>query len=78
MGSGKEKMCTESEKRARLYARRSVVSLRKIKKGELFTKENIGCKRPGTGISPTRFNEILGAVCNNDLEEDVLLSEKDI
>lgn len=77
-GTGKEKDCTESEERARLYARRSIVTLKKIKKGEVLTEENIGCKRPGTGISPTRFNEILGKVCNSDLEEDVLLSEKDI
>ncbi len=78
IGTGKEKMCTESEERARLYARRSIVTLRKIKKGEAFTKENIGCKRPGTGISPTRFNEVLGKISKNDLEEDILISEVDI
>ena len=77
-GTGQEKACTESEERARLYARRSIVALRKIKEGEVFTKENIGCKRPGTGISPTRFNEILGRVSKNNLEEDTLISEIDI
>ena len=78
IGTGKEKSCTQSEQRARLYARRSIVTLRKVEKGEPYTRENIGCKRPGTGISPARFDEILGKTAKNDLEEDVLLSESDI
>jgi sialic acid synthase SpsE len=78
IGLSQEKSCTESEERAKLYARRSIVTLRKIKRGERFTKENIGCKRPGTGISPIRFEDILGNESKHDLEEDVLLSEKDI
>ena len=45
---------------------------------ETFTKENIGCKRPGTGISPTRFEDILGRKSKSGLEEDVLLREEDI
>ena len=77
-GTGKEKACTKSEERARLYARRSIVTLKEVKEGEIFTKENIGCKRPGTGISPARFNEILGKTSKNSLEEDILLSKEDI
>ena len=54
------------------------MSLKKIKKGEVFTEENIGCKRPGTGISPTRFKDILGKESKNSIEEDQLLREEDI
>ncbi len=45
-----------------------------IKKGELFTNENIGIKRPGNGISPMRWNEIIGKVASRDYKEDQLIS----
>jgi len=77
-GTSEEKVCTESEERAKLYARRSIVSLRKIKKGEVFTKENIGCKRPGTGISPIHFEEIIGSKSQSDIEEDNVLTPTEV
>jgi sialic acid synthase SpsE len=78
LGVNKEKTCTKSEKRAKLYARRSIVSLSTIKKGEKFTKQNIGCKRPGTGISPVHFEEILGTVSQRNIEEDKIISTEDV
>ena len=78
MGSSITKECTESEERARMYARRSVVSLRAIKKGEVFSADNIGCKRPGTGISPKIFHKILGTVAAQDIEDDTLLTTDDL
>lgn len=78
IGTSEEKSCTESEERAKLYARRSIVSLRKIKKGEVFTKENIGCKRPGTGISPIHFKEIIGTRSQSDIEEDNILTHEEV
>ena len=46
---------------------------RKIKKGEVFTEENITTKRPGNGISPMRWEEILGIAANQDYEEDEII-----
>jgi sialic acid synthase SpsE len=77
-GTSDKKSCTESEERARLYARRSVVSLRDIKKGEEFTKKNIGCKRPGTGISPIYYDSILGKSAMTNIDEDNILEKSNV
>jgi len=53
--------------------RKSIVAARNISKGELFTEENLTVKRPGTGISPMRWDEILGQVAQKDYEEDELI-----
>jgi|SRR3990167_1984158 len=66
---------TPSEERARLYARRSIVAKREISVGELLTTENIACKRPGTGISPARFNELLGCRVTVCIKENELLND---
>ncbi len=67
------KQCTPSEERARMYARRSVVTVGKIKKGDVFTEENIACKRPGTGISPKHYDAIIGTISHEDVEDDTVL-----
>ena len=51
-------------------ARKSLVSRTAIRKGERFTKENVAVKRPGTGISPMRYWEILGTTAEHDYEMD--------
>lgn len=76
LGVGK-KICTASEMRARKYARRSVVAIKNIKAGETFTEKNLGCKRPGTGISPKMFNKILGLTAKRDIRDDSLLTYED-
>ena len=78
LGSCEEKACTESEERAKKYARRSVVSLRDIKKGDTFTEDNLGCKRPGTGISPMMYDNIVGKIALRNIKEDSLLESEDI
>ena len=78
MGTSEVKECTESEERARMYARRSVVTLRVVKAGEVFTPDNIGCKRPGTGISPKVFSKILGTTASQDIDDDTLLTMDDV
>jgi len=78
MGTSEVKECTESEERAKMYARRSVVSLKPIKAGEVFTSDNIGCKRPGTGISPKMFDKILGTTAAQDIKDDTLLTTEDL
>ena len=72
-GNGK-KIVTESEKKNRIVARKSIVALKTIKKGEVFSEENVTCKRPGNGISPMNWYDILGKVAERDFEEDELIS----
>lgn len=54
-------------------ARKSIIAAREIRAGEIFTKENLTTKRPGTGINPMRWNEILGQKAIRDFEEDELI-----
>ena len=68
-----EKEPTESEKKNISVARRSIVAGRKIKKGELLTEENITTKRPGTGISPMLWTQVIGTKAIRDFEEDELI-----
>lgn len=68
-----ELRCLESEKISRLNARRSLVAACNIKKGQEITVEMITHKRPGTGISPTDLDSVIGKVCNRDIEEDTIL-----
>ena len=49
-----------SEKEIAKVARKSLVTLKNIKKNEVFSSENIGIKRPGTGIEPKFLDKILG------------------
>ena len=71
------KDCTESEELARKYARRSIVAATSIKKGEVYTEQNLACKRPGTGLSPIEYYNIVGKFATRNLNEDELLKEGD-
>lgn len=62
-----------SEFKNRLIARKSIIAKREIKAGEPFTPENIAIKRPGTGISPTQWDEILGKNARRDFLPDELI-----
>ena len=72
IGDGKKKV-TLSEKENKLVARKSIVASRKIKKGEQFTEDNLATKRPGNGISPMKWHEIIGKVADRDYKEDELI-----
>lgn len=72
MGNG-VKEPSNSEKSNIRIARKSIVARERIKKGEVFTEQNITTKRPGTGINPMRWNEILGTVAIRDFDEDELI-----
>lgn len=68
-----EKIVTNSEKKNKIVARKSIVAKKNIKKGDIYTIENITTKRPGNGISPMSWYEILGKVAEKDFEEDQLI-----
>lgn len=54
-------------------ARKSIIALKSIAKGEKFTAGNIGIKRPGNGISPMRWDEVIGSSAQKDYQEDELI-----
>jgi N,N'-diacetyllegionaminate synthase len=54
-------------------ARKSIVASRSIKKGEIFTEQNITIKRPGTGISPMEWDSMIDKVAKHDYKKDDLL-----
>lgn len=72
LGTGK-KIITESEQKNINVARKSIVAARNIKKGELLTEENLTVKRPGDGISPMRWNEVLGTIAVKDFQEEEMI-----
>ena len=53
--------------------RKSLVAATAIRAGECFTEFNLAVKRPGTGISPMRWNEVLGSSAVRDYKADELI-----
>ena len=72
MGTG-EKKPSSSETKNISVARKSIVSKKSIKKGELYTEENLIVKRPGTGISPMEWDTVIGKAASSDYEMDDLI-----
>lgn len=64
---------SESERKNMSIARKSIVASTKIRKGELFSEANITVKRPGTGISPMKWDTVLGKIASQDFNEDDLI-----
>lgn len=69
-----ELKCLDSEQKARQNARRSIVSLGKIAKGEIITEDKLTFKRPGTGISPAAIQSVVGKTALTDIEDDTILT----
>ena len=67
------KQPAEAEKKNIAIARKSIVAAKDIKKGEVFTEDNITVKRPGSGISPMKWFEVLGTEAVRDFGEDELI-----
>jgi len=59
-----------SELKNKPIARKSLVASRDIVAGELFSEENLGTKRPGTGVSPMRWDEVIGRPAPRDFAMD--------
>ena len=72
MGSG-EKVPSASEKKNIAIARKSIVAAKNIRKGERFTEDNLTVKRPGEGISPMRWDEVIGSIAKKDYLTDELI-----
>ncbi len=69
LGSGVKEV-TPSERKNIGVARKSIVASRDIAEGEVFSEENLTCKRPGTGISPMNWDEVIGRVAKHSYEKD--------
>ena len=72
LGTG-HKTISESERKNIEIARKSIVAACPIKKGEVLTEENLTVKRPGNGISPMRWNEVIGTAAIKDFEEEEMI-----
>jgi N,N'-diacetyllegionaminate synthase len=62
-----------SELKNKPIARKSLVAIRAIRAGESFSEDNLGTKRPGTGISPMRWDEVIGRSAPRDFSADELI-----
>lgn len=64
----------ESEARARLHARRSIVAAVSIPRGAVLTREMLAIKRPGTGIEPRFLDVVVGRTASTSIEEDAVIT----
>ena len=74
---GKNKTIHKKEIQIRKWARRSIVSIKNIKRGDKFTTKNIWSKRPGTGIPSKFFNNILNKKSKKNIKANKLIKYSD-
>ena len=67
------KQPAESEKKNMVVARKSIIAKTDINMGDIFTEENLTVKRPGDGISPMKWYEVIGKAATRDFKEDELI-----
>ena len=67
------KRASHSEEKNKLIARKSLVAIKEIQIGELFSADNLGVKRPGTGISPMYWDQVLGMAARKTFAVDELV-----
>lgn len=72
LGDG-NKVITQNEIQNRDVARKSIVASRDIQAGEVFTENNLTAKRPGTGISPMKWDEVIGTKAKQSYVTDDLI-----
>ena len=68
----------DSEKTTRINNRKSVVAAKAVKEGEMITKQHLAIKRPGYGIGPKYFEQVIGRRANRDLQPDDVLNWGDV
>jgi len=78
LGNNRQKEPIETETISRLNARRSLVLNKRKNAGDHIKKEDLICKRPGTGISPYEINSIVGKKIKSSLAEDHVITWSDI
>lgn len=72
LGTG-HKTISESERKNIEIARKSIVAACPIQEGEMLTEENLTVKRPGNGINPMRWNEVVGTIATKDYQEEDMI-----
>jgi len=72
LGSG-EKEPSASERRNINIVRKSIVAAKQICKGDIFSEENITVKRPGTGLSPMMWDDVIGKKATRDYSDDEMI-----
>lgn len=72
LGNG-EKVPSKSESKNIPIVRKSLVAARRISAGEMFSEKNLTTKRPGTGISPMKWESVIGQKAKRDFEEDEMI-----
>lgn len=72
LGTG-HKTISESERKNIEIARKSIVAACPIRKGDVLTEENLTVKRPGNGINPMRWNEVIGTTAIKDFDEEEMI-----
>ena len=78
LGLTRLKTSIATEEISRLNARRSIVLTRDLKSGHALTEKDLVAKRPGTGISPMSWDEVIGKKVTRDLPEDHILTWDDL
>lgn len=68
------KRVSPSEQKNMAIARKSIVAARDIKAGEILSEENLTVKRPGNGISPMKWDEVIGKTALREFKEDELIT----
>lgn len=74
MAGSEKKLVSPSECKNKIVARKSIVAKRDIKQGDIYTEDNITCKRPGNGISPMEWYNVLGKKAEKDFMTDELIT----
>ena len=72
-GNEVDKKALESEEISRKQARRSIVIIKALKAGSIISPDHLTYKRPGSGISPIYWDDVIGKSVNQDLSEDTIL-----
>jgi len=68
-----KKEASPSEIKNKEIARKSIVAKCDIKKGEIFSEDNLTVKRPGNGVSPMEWDNVIGKIAHRDFLEDELI-----
>jgi sialic acid synthase SpsE len=77
MGSPNKEV-TPSEAETRQKLRKSITAIARIRKGEEFSRDNIGVKRPGTGLPPKALGSLIGKRARRDISRDEMIRMEDV